>query len=421
MNQLINLLDGAHTEAIGPYLTYDLSRGIALKFDDKCGIISGGLESSLNFPLNAEPNEFGVFPSAVYAAVVDHIQETVGVRLVGASIGESRDIVFRMDDKIISGANLCEELLSPLLRLDASIWQWVLKSGGIDETALKLARDGHANIVDTISYGKIGRPTLDVVIKAYEKVGLPIKEAFFIANATGIADEMRQAMNAACHHFGTLTATMVRINQGGQIAHPEPPPVGEPWEIRHYSQAASEVSFAFTSSVVSCYTALDLLYEFFVYLTRDPLLNPEFPQRLHFPDVSPDDVFKYGGSLLPDDAPMADFAHAIPYLGHGHFASLRKSRNDLVHNLTPDEIAPRVYVGWGFPPVNEKPLQYVQYLCRDLDSQGEPVVHPWHRRFYENQSDSQDLLYDWIRHTWQCIFDTTGWLVHRMEKANARF
>ena len=238
MNQLINVLDGAHTEAIGPYLTYDLSRGTTLTFDDKCGIVRGGPESSLTFLLNADPNEFGVFPSAVYATVVDHIQETVGVRLVGASMGESRDIVFRMDDKIISGANLCEGLLGPLLRLDALIWQWVLKSGDIDEAALKLAQDGHANIVDTISYGKIGRPALDVVIKAYEKGELPIKEAFFIANATGIADEMRQAMNAACHHFGTLTATMARINQGGQIAHPEPPLVGEPWEIRHYSQAA---------------------------------------------------------------------------------------------------------------------------------------------------------------------------------------
>lgn len=420
MSQPFNFLDGAHTEAIGPYLTYDLSRGMTLKFDDKCGIVRGGSGSELTLSLNVEPNEFGLFPSAVYAAVVDKIQEEVGIKLVSAAMGESRDAIFRMDDKLISGANLSESLLSTLLRLDALIWKWVLKSGDLDETHLKLARDGHANIADAISYGKIGPSTLDLVIKAYEESALPIKEAFFVANATGIADDMRQAMSAACHHFGTLAAMLSRINQRGRIAHPDPPPVGDPWEIRHYSQAVGEASYAYTSSIVSCYTALDLLYELFVYLTRDPLLNPAFPKGLHFPDEHPGGVFKYGGGLLPGDAPKADFPHAIPHLDRGHFVSLRKSRNDLVHNLTPDEIVPRVYVGWGLPPVNEKPLQYVQYLCRDLDHQGEPIVHPWHRRFYENQHDSQDLLHDWIRHTWQCIFDTIGWLVRRMERENER-
>ena len=420
MSQPFNFLDGAHTEAIGPYLTYDLSLGMTLKFDDKCGIVRGGSGSELTFSLNVEPNEFGLFPSAVYAAVVDKIQEEVGIKLVSAAMGESRDAMFRMDDKLISGANLSESLLSTLLRLDALIWKWVLKSGDLDETHLKLARDGHANIVDAISYGKIGPSTLNLVIKAYEESALPIKEAFFVANATGIADDMRQAMSAACHHFGTLAATLSRINQRGRIAHPDPPPVGDPWEIRHYSQAVGEASYAYTSSIVSCYTALDLLYELFVYLTRDPLLNPAFPKGLHFPDEHPGGVFKYGGGPLPEDAPKADFPHAIPHLGRGHFVSLRKSRNDLVHNLTPDEIVPRVYVGWGLPPVKEKPLQYVQYLCRDLDHQGEPIVHPWYRRFYENQHDRQDLLHDWIRHTWQCIFDTIGWLVRRMERENER-
>ena len=418
MSQPFNFLDGAHTEAIGPYLRYDLSRGMTLRFDDKRGTVRGGSGWESTFPLNVEPNDFGLFPSAVYAVVVDEIQQEVGAKLVAAGMGESRDAVFRVGDKLISSANLSESLLSTLLRLDALIWKWVLKSGNFDETDLKLARDGHANIVDEISYGRIDPSTLDRIIKAYQKTSFPIKEAFFIANATGIADDMRQAMSAACHHFGTLTGTLSRINQRGRIDHPDPPPAGDPWEIRHYGQAAGEVSHAYTSSIVSCYTALDLLYEFFVYLTRDPLLNPEFPGGLHFPDDHPNDVFKFGGRRWCDDASEADFPHAIPNLGRGHFASLRKSRNDLVHNLAPDEIGPRVYVGWGLPPVNEKPLQYVQYLCRDMDAQGKPVTHPWHRRFYENQHDSQDVLYEWIRHSWQCIFDTTGWLAHRLERTN---
>ena len=48
-----------------------------------------------------------------------------------------------------------------------------------------------------------------------------------------------------------------------------------------------------------------------------------------------------------------------------------------------------------------------------LDSNGKPVAHSWVRRFYENQSDAQDSLLDWLELTWQCSFDTIEWLIKR--------
>ena len=82
-----------------------------------------------------------------------------------------------------------------------------------------------------------------------------------------------------------------------------------------------------------------------------------------------------------------------------------------MHNMAPDSLRPRVYKGWKQAPVNNQPLQYVQYLSRDVDDKGEPVTHPWVRRFYMNQSDAQNSLLGWLELTWQCVFDTTEWLI----------
>ena len=84
-----------------------------------------------------------------------------------------------------------------------------------------------------------------------------------------------------------------------------------------------------------------------------------------------------------------------------------------MHNMATDSLRPRVYLGRKLPPVNNEPLQYVQYMARDIDSKGEPVAHPWVRRFYKNQSDAQNSLLDWLELTWQCSFDTIEWLIER--------
>lgn len=116
---------------------------------------------------------------------------------------------------------------------------------------------------------------------------------------------------------------------------------------------------------------------------------------------------------MPSDPTAKELPYAIPNLAAGQFTSLKMTRNALVHNMATDALRPKVYKGRKLPPVNNQPLQYVQYLARDLDAIGEPLTHLWVRRFYENQSDAQNNLLEYVELTWECIFDTVEWLIRR--------
>ena len=189
-----------------------------------------------------------------------------------------------------------------------------------------------------------------------------------------------------------------------------------PFEIVHSSGVADNVSDEFASSVISCYSSLDLLYDWFAYLTREPFGEPEFPKKLHFPDQNPANAFVLGGTARQSDLDIKDAPCAIPNLPANKFCDLRKLRNDLVHNMAPDEIRGRVCIGIGLPPVNNQLLQYSQYLTRDTDGMGNPIIHTWARNFYATQQDAQHSLHNWLTNTWQCIFDTTEWLTNRVRK-----
>ena len=272
-----------------------------------------------------------------------------------------------------------------------------------------------ANVEEEISYGRIGIADMELLIDASKENFHPITEAYFIFNATSIADDLRCALQAACHHFRNLNLGIRKLSEMSASTLATRELADESWERRIYSTEVDELSYAYTSSVVSCYTALDLLYLYFIYLTREPFLNPAFPSKLHFPDAPGKgrEIFREGGGPLPNDPPAKDLPYAIANLKAGQFASLRHVRNSLVHNMATDSLRPRVYLGRKLPPVNKEPLQYVQYLARDIDSQGKPVAHSWVRRFYKNQSDAQSSLLDWLELTWQCSFDTIEWLIRR--------
>ena len=410
----INIPPTGAREAFGPYRTYCLSRGLSLHFNAEAAVVKGGAGSAVTFPFLAEPNEFGLLPPGEYAKMVDRVERDFGVRLVGVGDGSSSDAMFRVDEFAISGKWLAEALLGKFIKLESLIWGRIKDLPGIDETALQITREFVARLNDDISYGKLGPDVLQEIIELWVSSNSPIKEAFFASNATSIAEDIRATILAACHHFGTLTSGVLSINDQGRPERPHSNGSENSWEIRHWSGGVDALAFSYTSAIVACYTSLDLLYELFVYLTREPLGNPAFPTDLHFPDAPDSRIFQSGGRALPEDLPKDVLPHAIPNLEPGDFASLRHSRNAFVHRMAPDMLRPRVYVGFGLPPVNNQPLQYVQYLSRDIDANGKPAIHPWSHRFYENQTDAQDSLFEWIERTWQCIFDTTEWLINRL-------
>ena len=246
--------------------------------------------------------------------------------------------------------------------------------------------------------------------------GLPIQEAFFLSNAKSLADGARGTILRACYHFANMTEHLLGINEHGLSSYYPAGHFQAPCEIVHSSEVADTVSNEFASSIISCYSSLDLLYDWFVYLTREPFGKPDFPKGLHFPDHDPARVFASGGKVRQSDLGIQDAPYAIPNLPKNTFLDLRKLRNDLVHNMVPDEIRSRICIGIALPPVNNELLQYSQYITRDTDGLGDPVNHPWIRNFYKAQEDVQHSLHDWLTITWQSIFDTTEWLSNRVLK-----
>lgn len=413
MNLRIHQSESAGRESFGPFRSYLLTRGLLLNFDQSGAVVNGGPRSSLSYPTNHELNEFGLYSPQVYADLLDEVQNAVGVSLAGFVGSQSEEVAFRTGEHTVSASMVGEALLSRLNGLESLIRRRVMNHTGVQEADLMVGSNVVATLEDAISYGKLGPPGLQRAIDGSKSAGSPITEAFFVNNAVSIAEDMRHAILAACHHFRHLNMGIQKINQTDPLLPSSIETNDVPWENRLISGEVDELSFAFTSSVVACYTALDLLYMYFVYLTRDPFLNPEFPPNLHFPDDQNHPFFRAGFAALDGDSPATDLPYAIANLTAGQFGALRRSRNALVHNMAPDSLRPKVYKGWKQPPVNNQPLQYVQYLSRDIDANGTPVTHPWVRRFYENQADAQDSLLEWLELTWQCAFDTIEWLITR--------
>ena len=105
-------------EAVGPFRTYVLTRGLVLVFNGGEAVVSDGVGSSISFPLGADPDEWGLFPRQDYARLLDKVQHELGVRLVGFHGSPSEDVAFRINNYLFSGGSLVEGLLGMLLDLE---------------------------------------------------------------------------------------------------------------------------------------------------------------------------------------------------------------------------------------------------------------------------------------------------------------
>ncbi len=423
---------GLHcTESLGPFNTYHLTFGLSLRFVPTQAIIQGGNSSCVKFTSAAQPTEFGLLPSASYMDLVLWIEKQVGVKLLGidrtpllsASIVGSdqglsaspNEVVFQVEEGVVSHKWLSEDLLTRLQRLESVVRHRLISMDGITQASLHTSEELSLWYLQLVRAGKLGPNELEQALRELEKQGIPVRRAFFVHNAQEIAEDMRNVMEASCYDLAMLCKKLQEINEdigdSNQLTRP-PVPFSEQTLM---SERVDELSFAFSSSVIHCYSALEMLYELFVYLTRVPFGEPKFPEHLHFPDVSGRQVFQEGGAPMESDLRANVLPKAIPNLVVGHFRALRRTRNDLVHNMAADGTRPMAYVGFAMPLVNDLSLQYVQYPTHDIDTAtGSPVATSWCRRFYQCRSDAQTFLYSWIEQAWQCIFDTIDWLTHRI-------
>jgi hypothetical protein len=432
---------GILREAYGPYHIYHLARGLTLNIGGDKALLRGGstLTETFNSPIGPENG----WPATgdEYFALIQQVEELVGVPIVALGMknlgekgpqfeesppaGECTHVIppactiFRIDGGLIVDDQVGELALAQGRQMERYIR--VLISGRSDAWFSFDAQNAVAGLREGILAGNIGPDDFDKLISQYSTTGLPVKEALFLANAGELHDAAKSAMLRACHHFTNMTLLLWKVNSSIDVSSTRPK--GTPHgEIKHMSERGDRVGDEFTSSVIACYSALDLLFQLFVYITRQPFGEPKFPaQRLHFPDNDPQKEITKLALDIPNDVEFVGFPSAIPNLTKGRFTALRKLRNDLVHNMSADEIRTPVWIGVGLPPVNNQSLQYARYITRDILADGEPIVHAMSRRFYQQGRDAQEILHDWLEESWQCLIDTFEWLTLYMQrKSRAR-
>jgi len=407
------------SESVGPLYTYHLSRGLTLNFVGLTGTLSGGGNLSVKYCVNPDGSTDGIGTQSAYRTVLGEIQNSTTCRVLAsgkwAIEAGSEDVVppdrvpFGVGDQLASDTSLGEMLLRELNQIESRL-RLLLTGGSSREQAFWSAYEQVLYWQDDLNRaGKLTPVLLDQLIAS----GLPMtREAFFFLNAIEIGEDMRSAILRANYHFMRMTETVWRANVGRTNAFAGPD--ARTAEMLAMGPDIDRISDEYMSSVVSAYSTLDILFKYFIFLTKLPFGVPDFPQDCYFPDTSPASVFREGGSKRPDDVGASTLPFAIPNLVERTFTDLRVLRNDLVHRMAPDGHRPWAYVGRQLPPVGGQPLQYTQYLCRDIQTDGNPIVHRWRRRFYSQGRDAQLTLYETIERVWQCCLDTTVWLQNRL-------
>ena len=203
----------AGREALGPFRSYLLTRGLILNFKNDEAVVTDGCGSSMPFPIRSKQEKYGLFPPQTYAHILGDVQDDLGIKLVGISGDSSYQAAFRIDEYVMSAESLAEGLLARLQGLERLVRRRVLDYTGINESEMGTREAICAKLEDDISYGRIGPSDLTEKIDSLRKVGIPIDQTFFVLNATSIAEDMRHALLAACYHFCALNSGIRTINQ----------------------------------------------------------------------------------------------------------------------------------------------------------------------------------------------------------------
>ena len=167
--------------------------------------------------------------------------------------------------------------------MESLVRKRVMLVTGIEEAQLMEGLNVGAALADDVSYGKVGPASFQQAIDAYCTLGFPMEQTFFVLNASGIAEDMRNTFATVCSRRHAMDVGLMMINQTRPAGAPEATPESEPWEMRVASGRVAEVSNAFKECVAACSTALDLLYQLFVYLTREPFFEPGISRQIVLP------------------------------------------------------------------------------------------------------------------------------------------
>ncbi len=260
-------------ESFGPFSTYMLSRGLVVRLNKDGAVVRGGSGSEITLTTDATPDEFDLLTPEVYAELVDRAQSQVGANLVGAASPDGippevygdlfdglppefvarlsdpnarppSEVLFKVGDRAISAGWMGEELLGRFLVLENLVRATALKFAGISESAFRESQEIVAVLDDAILEGRIGPEMIDAIIESASGTPAAMTAAFFVSNSVSIADDVRLAVLAACHHLATLNSGILSINEKGPLRPPTPVSGNGGWEIRQISEEADRLSFS---------------------------------------------------------------------------------------------------------------------------------------------------------------------------------
>jgi hypothetical protein len=377
-----------------------LSKGLKLRVAAKGPVVSGGSDSEVLMPRAASQGDLG--------PLFDGVETRFNVRAMasrnhGMPLKQVQplDAVFRVGSHLVRAALLGELLLAKMNGLQMTSRQRLIpkqKSAQFD-TALERC----AILRDEVLEGHLDKSRFDAKLTALRAQEPLLSAAFFISSLNDRADAVRASLLRGSYHLAQMTAALDLTNQTLRRRGKKPP---AQTEVRHFSQVGDIVADEFASGVLACYGSLDLLRKLFDYTVREPFGEPTKP---------PDSLFD---AALPSNLPAYSLARplALPSIPPTHFKALYVLRSELFHNAAADYLRAAIYVGFALPPVNSEPLQYAQYMTRDLSVTGAALSHRWVPRFYAQRRDAQHALGEWLHDAWQASFDTVDWLIHHMSK-----
>ena len=346
------------------------------------------------------------------------LQQLIAVADIGTAVVPAPPwrLILSFGEGFITTDELAEDLLWNSQRIGYCCrWVTAGSNAGPDyifrnmcETLIAGVQDGHLGPTDLIDF-----------IQSSEAGGRPVRACFFLHNVISVFEDMRSALLRAEYHLLAMTRYLWQINETQSPAQFAKAMKKEPsaqMEVKHASETGDRVADNFTSAVIACHSALDLLLRLFVFLCRDPVVDPTFPRDLHFSDIDSGKLWRQLTQHKPGDCPAAEAPNAIPHLPRGKFARLRKLRNSLVHNMAEDDTRPEIYVGIGLLRVGHQPIQYAEYRTRDVAPDGSFIEHPWFGRFYQQDRDAQAEMAAFLRETWDTVYDTAIWLERRLRR-----
>ena len=332
-----------------------LSKGLKLRMTAKGPVVSGGSESEVQLPADS--------PQTELATLLDTVETRFDVRAMairnrGILLEKAQplDAVFRVGSHVVRAALLGELLLAKMNGLQMVSRQRLIPKQ--QSAQFNVALERCAILRDEVLEGHLDKSRFDQKLSALRAQEPLLSAAFFISSLNDRADAVRASLLRGSYHVAQMTAVLhlnnqsLRRRRGRQL-----PAKGE---FRHFSQIGDIVGDEFTSGVLACYASLDLLRKLFDYAVREPFGEPSKP---------PDTLFD---AALPSNLPSYSLARpfALPCIAPTHFKALYLLRSDLFHNAAADYLRAAIYVGFALPPVNSEPVQYAQYMTRDLSVSG---------------------------------------------------